>query len=70
MRAALGSERVDLRSDRADLRPEVADLNPEEADLRPEGADLRPGEGRKDGETETENCPLWNHRSTSPKGNM
>ena len=60
-----------MRLERADFRHKKADLRPERADLRPQRADLRPRMalgGTLDGETEKQNCPMWNHRSSAPPG--
>ena len=58
-------ERADFRHKKADLRPERADLRPQRADLRPR---MAPGGGTQNGETEKQNCPMWNHRSSAPLG--
>ena len=54
----LGSERPDLRSERPDLRCETPDLGPHRPDKRL---------GGEEAETlDQKNCPVWNHRLSTP----
>ena len=67
-RAYFRPEKADWRSRKADLRLERADFRPEKADWRSKRPDLSLGGGTEDGETEKQNCPMWNHRSSTPPG--
>ena len=66
-RPALRSERPDLGSERPDLRSQRLDLRSQRPALRSQRPDLGLW-GGVDTDIRSENCPVWNHRSSTPPG--
>ena len=74
-RPEMGSERPDFGFEmpnfgfeRPDLGSERLDLGSKRPDLGSERTNLRRGGGEIDETPDQKNCPVWNHRSSTPPG--